>query len=108
MSSISTNNKEEIIDVKIKNQKIADEINLVSSEQRIVNNTDNSISIDNTNQNYIFNNAINENEKNIDLIYGVPYDIKYPKKIGNLKVFFYFKTYPIIVIGPECKYNSSL
>ena len=105
MSSISTNNKEEIIDVKIKNQKIADEINLVSSEQRIVNNTDNSISIDNTNQNYIFNN---ENEKNIDLIYGVPYDIKYPKKIGNLKVFFYFKTYPIIVIGPECKYNSSL
>ena len=34
----------------------------------------------------------------------IPYEIKYPKKIGNLFAFFYIKNTPLIVIGKDCKW----
>ena len=108
MSSIKENNEPKgKIDLN-KNQNISSEIDLVSSEQRIVNNSDTSLTIDNNKSQSVFNNNLNKISDNsidnkLDLIYGVPYENKYPKKIGNLRVFLYIKNIPIIVIGPNCK-----
>ena len=37
-------------------------------------------------------------------LYGNNIIIKNPKKIGKMRVLFYCNNYPLIVIGPECKY----
>ena len=109
MSSIEENNEPKGKIVANKNQNISSEIDLVSSEQRVVNNLDTSLTIDNNNKSQsVFNNNFNKTsdnstDKKSDLIYGVPYENKYPKKIGNLRVCLYIKNIPIIVIGPDCK-----
>ena len=36
-------------------------------------------------------------------IYGNNIGIKFPKQIGKMRVLFYYREYPLIVIGPECK-----
>ena len=74
-----------------------------------MNNIDSSLSIDNSkNKNQITFNNINvlNNSKNnnSELIYGAPYEIKYPKKIGNLIAFLYLKNTPLIVLSKDCKY----
>ena len=103
----SDNSKE--ISVRINNQSIKNEIDLIRSEQRIINNSDNSLSMRNdiNNQNIINNNLTNnlDNTKDsaLDLIYGVPYEINHPRKIGNLRVLFYLNNFPLIVIGSKCK-----
>ena len=108
MSIDEENKKNKEMEVKIKNQ-IDNNIDLVSSEQIIVNNIDSSLSIDNSkNKNQIIFNNINvlNNSKNnnSELIYGAPYEIKYPKKIGNLIAFLYLKNTPLIVLSKDCKY----
>ena len=114
MSIVKESNEHEGKIVSFKNQNNSNnsnEIDLVSSEQRIVNNLDTSLAIDNNKSQSIFNKNFNKTsdnsiDKKLDLIYGVPYENKYPKKIGNLRVFLYIKNIPIIVIGPNCKYFS--
>ena len=111
MSSIEENNEPKGKIDSNKNQNIISEIDLVSSEQRIVNNLDTSLTVDNNKTQSIFKDNFNKTsdnstDKKSDLIYGVPYENKYPKKIGNLRVFLYVKNIPIIVIGPNCKYFS--
>ena len=108
MSIDEENKKNKEMEVKIQNQ-IDNNIDLVSSEQIIVNNIDSSLSIDNSkNKNQITFNNINvlNNSKNnnSELIYGAPYEIKYPKKIGNLIAFLYLKNTPLIVLSKDCKY----
>ena len=108
MSVDEENKKNKEMEVKIQNQ-IDNNIDLVSSEQIIVNNIDSSLSIDNSkNKNQITFNNINvlNNSKNnnSELIYGAPYEIKYPKKIGNLIAFLYLKNTPLIVLSKDCKY----
>ena len=108
MSIDEENKKNKEMEVKIQNQ-IDNNIDLVSSEQIIVNNIDSSLSIDNSkNTNQITFNNINvlNNSKNnnSELIYGAPYEIKYPKKIGNLIAFLYLKNTPLIVLSKDCKY----
>ena len=105
MSNVEDNNKPQETAIKIKNQKTSNEIDLVSSEQRIVNNSDTSLSIYNNKQQSIFDKNINKtfDNKKQDLIYGTPYADKYPKKIGNLRVFFYINNSPLIVIGSNSK-----
>lgn len=34
-------------------------------------------------------------------LYGNPYYILYPKKLGNHHAFCFIKTYPLITIGPD-------
>ena len=114
MSIVKESNEHEGKMVEFKNQNNSNnsnEIELVSSEQRIVNNLDTSLTIDNNKSQTIFNKNFNKTsdnsiDKKLDLIFGVPYENKYPKKIGNLRVFLYIKNIPIIVIGPNCKYFS--
>ena len=114
MSIVKESNEHEGKMVAFKNQNNSNnsnEIDLVSSEQRIVNNLDTSLTIDNNKSQSIFNKNFNKTsdnsiDKKLDLIFGVPYENKYPKKIGNLRVFLYIKNIPIIVIGPNCKYFS--
>ena len=36
------------------------------------------------------------------LIYGNDINIKKPKRLGNLRAFFYINDYPLIAIGPNC------
>ena len=108
MSIDEENKKNKEMEVKIQNQ-IDNNIDLVSSEQIIVNNIDSSLSIDNSkNTNQITFNNINvlNNSKNnnSELIYGAPYEIKYPKKIGNLIAFLYLKNTSLIVLSKDCKY----
>ena len=108
MSIDEENKKNKEMEVKIQNQ-IDNNIDLVSSEQIIVNNIDSSLSKDNSkNKNQITFNNINvlNNSKNnnSELIYGAPYEIKYPKKIGNLIAFLYLKNTPLIVLSKDCKY----
>ena len=108
MSSIEENNEPKGKIVANKNQNISSEIDLVSSEQRVVNNLDTSLTVDNNKTQSIFKDNFNKTsdnstDKKSDLIYGVPYENKYPKKIGNLRVCLYIKNIPIIVIGPDCK-----
>ncbi len=108
MSIDEENKKNKEMEVKIQNQ-IDNNIDLVSSEQIIVNNIDSSLYIDNSkNKNQITFNNINvlNNSKNnnSELIYGAPYEIKYPKKIGNLIAFLYLKNTPLIVLSKDCKY----
>ena len=110
MSIDEENKKNKEMEVKIQNQ-IDNNIDLVSSEQIIVNNIDSSLSKDNSkNKNQITFNNINvlNNSKNnnSELIYGAPYEIKYPKKIGNLIAFLYLKNTPLIVLSKDCKYAS--
>ena len=108
MSIDEENKKNKEMEVKIQNQ-IDNNIDLVSSEQIIVNNIDSSLSIDNSkNKNQITFNNINvlnnSRNNNSELIYGAPYEIKYPKKIGNLIAFLYLKNTPLIVLSKDCKY----
>lgn len=109
MSTIEGSTKPAQIEVEIKNEKTNNEIDLISSEKRIVNNTDISMYIDSTKQNNIFDDSNktvdNFNNKTSELIYGIPYENKSPRKIGNVRVFLYIKKTPFIVIGPDCKYN---
>ena len=107
MSSFEGNNRQEEIDIKIQNKDKNSEIDLVSAEQRVVNITETSTSMDDKKRVSIFTNSINSldntNKKILDLVFGVPYEIKNPKRIGNLRVLLYIKDYPIIVIGTDCK-----
>ena len=109
MSSLESNNNKDVISVKIENGKVNNAIDLESSEHRIINNVDNSLSIGQDNNKSIINTNLNNTKINtidkiLDSLYGNPYEIKHPKKIGNLRIFFYAKDFPLIVIGPECKY----
>jgi hypothetical protein len=36
-------------------------------------------------------------------VFGNNVTIQYPKKMGNMFTFFYFRKHPLIVIGPDCK-----
>ena len=107
MSSFEGNDRQEELDIKIQNKGKNKEIDLVSAEQRVVNNTETSMSMEDKKQISIFGNSINSldntNEKILDLVFGVPYEIKNPKRLGNLRVLLYIKDYPIIVIGTDCK-----
>ncbi len=40
-----------------------------------------------------------------DLIYGTSINIHNPRKIGLVRAFLYIKDFPLIIIGPDCKYN---
>ena len=117
MSSLESNNNKDVISVKIENGKVNNAIDLESSEHRIINNVDNSLSIGQDNNKSIINTNLNNTkitflkinfnnniDKILDSLYGNPYEIKHPKKIGNLRILFYAKDFPLIVIGPECKY----
>ena len=112
MSLDENSNKIKEIDVEIQNKidnNSNNNIDLVSSEQRIVDNFDSSISESHTsnNNNSILNNIkeINNSKKNnSELVFGIPYEIKYPKKIGNLIAFLYLKNTPLIVLSKDCKY----
>ena len=48
------------------------------------------------------NNADENFEKKNKLIYGNDFNIKKPKRLGNLRAFFYINDYPLIAIGPNC------
>ena len=97
------------ISVTINNQSIKNEVDLISSQQRIVNSADISLSMGNDINNSNFNNKNLTNNSDItkapsiDLIFGVPYEIKHPKRIGNLRVLLYVNNFPLIVIGEKCK-----
>ena len=109
MSIDEENKKNKEMEVKIKNQIDNNniDIDLVSSEQIIVDNIDSSISNAKNKNQTTFNNINvlnNSKNNNSELIYGAPYEIKYPKKIGNLIAFLYLKNTPLIVLSKDCKY----
>lgn len=49
------------------------------------------------------NDSIINKRKNKNTLYGNNITIKAPKHIGKMKVLFYYKDNPLIVIGPDCK-----
>ena len=109
MLSEEGNENSKNISVTINNQSIKNEVDLISSQQRIVNNADISLSMGNEINNSNFNNKNLTNNSDItnspslDLLFGVPYEIKHPKKIGNLRALLYANDFPLIVIGEKCK-----
>ena len=108
MASHEKKNNSKSIEIKINNEISKNDADLISSEQRIVSDNDNSLSIGKElNKKNINNNLTNslDNTKDsaLDLLYGVPYEIKQPKRIGNLIVLVYIKNFPLIVIGSKCK-----
>jgi len=60
----------------------------------------NSIELD------LLEDSENNDEQNLEkknkLIYGNDINIKKPKRLGNLRAFFYINDYPLIAIGPNC------
>ena len=48
------------------------------------------------------NNDEENLEKKNKLINGNDINIKKPKRLGNLRAFFYINDYPLIAIGPNC------
>ncbi len=103
MSSSNENNPSFETQKKIINPKIYDEVELISSNQKMAN-TDTS-GIIKVSQNDILSkrSSINTSISSIDLVYGTSIDMHNPRKIGSMNVFFYIKNFPLIVIGPDCK-----
>ena len=93
-----TNDK--IISLEInKNQIQYDDINLITSNPRIMKSKESSI------VEISSKDKSTENTENIstELILGSPIYFCNPRKIGSVKAFFYIKGFPIIIIGPDCK-----
>lgn len=46
-----------------------------------------------------------QKEEMVDIIYGNDINNPCPHKMGNTRTFLFYKEQPLIVIGPDCKYN---
>ena len=109
MSSSNENNMisfENSEKTKNKNSKYYEEIDLIASNPKISSTIDSSGVLEEAKNtsNKISVISINSSIPDSDLIYGSPINIFYPRKIGKMKAFFYIYNFPLIVIGPDCKY----
>ena len=96
---MSLNNDSNIVlEIHKKPNMLYDEVDLISSNMRISKSTHtNSIMI---------SSSYNSSDKYpSDLIYGTSINIHKPRKIGLVRAFLYIKDFPLIIIGPDCKYN---
>ena len=90
--------------------KFTDEVELISANRKISNDTNTSEIIIPENDNVSKKNRISNNSlttssfTSSELVYGVSIDINNPRKIGAVNAFFYINNSPLIVIGPDCKY----
>ena len=66
---------------------VREEQNQISKELDILEESGNNSELNREKRNKFCGNDIN---------------IKRPKKLGNLRAYFYIKDYPLIVIGPNC------
>jgi hypothetical protein len=93
----------------ISNTKIFDEFELISSNKKIPNTNDSSNIVEIRPNNIISaESSINSSISSHDLIFGTPIEILKPKKIGKMYAFLYINNFPLIVIGPDCKYFKYL
>ena len=99
---MSLNNDSNIVlAIHKKPNMLYDEVDLISSNRRIEKSQDKNIIEIST-----IDKSIKKQEKPpSDLVYGAYIDIHKPKNIGAVKAFLYIKDFPLIVIGPDCKYN---
>ena len=95
---------------KEKPSKFHEEVELIASNPKIPNSTtDSSIVIEvnskeNISNKSSYNSSTNTVISSINLLFGRPLNKSNPRKIGSLNAFLYINNYPLIVIGPHCKY----
>ena len=101
----SSNNYNVSSETPKKLNKIFDEVELISSNKKISNTNDSSNIVEMRPTNIIStDSSINTSISSQDLIYRTPIDNPSPKKIGKMHVFLYVNNFPLIVIGPDCKF----
>lgn len=89
-----TNDSNISLDIHKKTNKLYDEVDLISSSNKKINN----------NSSIVISPKIRQREiTSVDLVYGTSIDIYNPMNIGAIKAFLYIKGFPIITIGPDCK-----
>ena len=108
------NSDEEILDSQqnLNIDKSINEQNKDINTNFSINETSQSSSIENSNDN-INNNYINKSNNNedislkndlpTDLIFGNELTKEKAKFLGNCLVLFYYKNFPLLTIGPDCK-----
>jgi hypothetical protein len=64
--------------------------------RKLQNEQEISLKINNKNDNKI--------KRKNHFLYGNHIDNLYPKYLGRSRAFLYIKNYPLIIIGPDCKY----
>ena len=89
--------------------KFTDEVELISANRKISNDTNTSEIIIpekdiEAKKNRISNISLsNSSFTPSELVYGVSIDVNNPRKIGAVNAFFYINNFPLIIIGPDCK-----
>ena len=98
--SLTNDNSNISLEIHKKPNILYDEIDLITSNRKIIKSTENSNSITIGQSK---NNSKNSEYFSADLVFGASIDILNPRKIGSLYAFCYIKGFPIIIIGPDCK-----
>ena len=73
------------------------EMNKEESHRRFIKEEETSLNIK-------INNSNNNKSTKSYLLYGNHIDILHPKYLGRAKALFYINNYPLIIIGPDCKF----
>lgn len=105
---MSSNENKISFDTQKKDNKVYDEVELISASPKISTSTETSGIIQIKDKNFINNNisktsSINTSIGYTDLVFGVSIDIHNPRKLGSVNAFFYIKNFPVFIIGPDCK-----
>ena len=79
------------------NININEKTKINENESNIEYNRDEEIKIK------INNDNLNKNNNNKYLLYGNNIRNLKPKYLGKTRAFCYYKNYPLIIIGPDCK-----
>ena len=73
------------------------EMNNEDSHRRFIKEEETTLNIN-------INNSNNNKSTKSYLLYGNHIDNLHPKYLGRAKALFYINNYPLIIIGPDCKF----
>ena len=96
-----TNDSNISLEIHKKQNILYDEVDIITSNRRIIKPSDRSYPEVAQTQNNFPQKKI---ENSTDTIFGVSINNPKPKKIGSVYAFLYINYYPLIIIGPDCKY----
>ena len=100
---MSITNDNSNISLEINNKKpsiLYDEVDIISTNRKILKPVDGSSGISNSKEDKIDKN---NTEISNELLFGISINVRQPRKLGSVNAFFYIKGFPLIVIGPDCK-----
>ena len=96
-----TNDSNISLEIHQKPNILYDEVDIMTSNRRIIKSTE-SPSLEVTRK----DSSPKKFDISTDLIFGVSINILKPRKIGSVKAFFYVNNFPLIILGPDCKYYN--